>query len=97
MDGKTATNALGNIHNEVRHDLLVSDAKQIAQTVTQQVILPFLQLNIDPNINVSRIPRFEFDTKEREDLSKYADALPKLVGVGMQVPEKWAREKIRHP
>ena len=97
VDGKTATNALGNIHNEVRHDLLVSDAKQIAQTVTHQVILPFLQLNIDPNINVSRIPRFEFDTKEREDLTKYADALPKLVGVGMQVPEKWAREKLGIP
>lgn len=97
VDGKTATNALGNIHNEVRHDLLVSDAKQIAQTVTQQVILPFLQLNIDPNIDLSRLPRFEFDTKEREDLSKYADALPKLVGVGMQVPEKWAREKLGIP
>lgn len=35
-DGKSSTNALGNVHNEVRRDLLVSDAKQVAQTITQK-------------------------------------------------------------
>ncbi|MEL5367281.1 DUF935 family protein, partial [Serratia nevei] len=28
-DGKTSTNALGEIHNEVRHDLLSSDSRQL--------------------------------------------------------------------
>ncbi|SLM64493.1 Mu-like prophage FluMu protein gp29 [Dickeya aquatica] len=27
-DGKTSTNALGNVHNEVRHDILVADARR---------------------------------------------------------------------
>ena len=49
-DGKSSTNALGNVHNEVRRDLMISDAKQIAQTITQQIILPYLQINVDPNI-----------------------------------------------
>ena len=44
-DGKTSTNALGQIHNEVRHDLLVSDAKQLAATLTRQLIAPLLYLN----------------------------------------------------
>lgn len=96
-DGKSSTNALGNVHNEVRRDLLVSDAKQIAQTITQQIILPYLQINVDPNIDPKRIPAFEFDTKERGDLSQYADALPKLVGVGVRVPESWARDKLGIP
>ncbi|WP_285074305.1 phage portal protein family protein, partial [Kingella kingae] len=44
-DGKASTNALGQIHNEVRRDLLVSDAKRLAQTINQQLIEPFLRVN----------------------------------------------------
>ena len=36
-DGKTSTNALGEVHNEVRHDILTSDAAQIAATITRQI------------------------------------------------------------
>ncbi|MCL7770264.1 phage portal protein family protein, partial [Pasteurella multocida] len=96
-DGKTSTNALGQVHNEVRRDLLVSDAKQIAQTITQQIILPYLQINIDPNILPSRVPYFEFDTKEYADLSVLADAIPKLVSVGVRIPENWVRDKAGIP
>ncbi len=96
-DGKSSTNALGQVHNEVRRDLLVSDAKQIAQTITQQIILPYLQINIDPNISPSRVPYFEFDTKEYADLSVLADAIPKLVSVGVRIPENWVRDKAGIP
>ena len=96
-DGKSSTNALGNVHNEVRRDLLVSDAKQVAQTITQQIILPYLQINVDPNIVLHRVPYFEFDTKKYNDLSTFADAIPKLVGIGVQIPEKWTRDKLGIP
>ncbi len=96
-DGKSSTNALGNVHNEVRRDLLVSDAKQVAQTITQQIILPYLQINVDPNIALHRVPYFEFDTKKYDDLSTFADAIPKLVGIGVQIPEKWTRDKLGIP
>lgn len=95
-DGKTSTNALGNVHNEVRRDLLVSDVKQLGQTFTQQIILPFLQINfagVDPN----RIPSFEFDTKETADLAVFADSLPKLVDIGMPIPVQWAMDKLGIP
>lgn len=95
-DGKTATNALGQIHNEVRHDLLVSDAKQLAGTLTRQLILPLLQLN-KGNVDVSRLPRFVFDTQLPEDLTVYSDSLPKLVGIGMKIPLSWAQEKLAIP
>ena len=96
-DGKSSTNALGNVHNEVRRDLMISDAKQIAQTITQQIILPYLQINIDPNIAPHRVPYFEFDTKEYEDLSVFADAIPKLTGIGVQISESWVRDKLGIP
>ena len=96
-DGKSSTNALGNVHNEVRRDLMISDAKQITQTITQQIILPYLQINVDPNIAPQRIPYFEFDTKESEDLSVFADAIPKLTGIGVQISESWVRDKLGIP
>ena len=96
-DGKSSTNALGNVHNEVRRDLMISDAKQIAQTITQQIILPYLQINVDPNIASHRVPYFEFDTKEYEDLSVFADAIPKLTGIGVQISESWVRDKLGIP
>ena len=96
-DGKSSTNALGNVHNEVRRDLMISDAKQITQTITQQIILPYLQINVDPNIAPHRIPYFEFDTKEYEDLSVFADAIPKLTGIGVQISESWVWDKLGIP
>ena len=96
-DGKSSTNALGNVHNEVRRDLMISDAKQITQTITQQIILPYLQINVDPNIAPHRIPYFEFDTKEYEDLSVFADAIPNLTGIGVQISESWVRDKLGIP
>ena len=95
-DGKTSTNALGQIHNEVRHDLLVSDAKQLAATLTRQLIAPLLYLNkgiADPN----NIPYFEFDTRQPEDMKLYAEALPELVQLGMKIPLEWAHEKLAIP
>lgn len=95
-DGKTSTNALGQVHNEVRHDLLVSDAKQLAGTLTRQLILPLLQLN-KGNVDMARLPRFVFDTQLPEDLTVYAESLPKLVEIGMRIPLGWAQEKLAIP
>lgn len=95
-DGKTSTNALGQVHNEVRHDLLVSDAKQLAGTLTQQLILPLLLLN-KGNVDEARLPRFVFDTQLPEDLTAYAESLPKLVEIGMKIPLEWAQGKLAIP
>lgn len=95
-DGRASTNALGQIHNEVRHDLLVADARRLAQTINRQILEPFLRVNfaIDED---TRLPQFEFDTREAADLAAIAEALPKLVDVGVQIPERWARDKLAIP
>ncbi len=96
-DGKSSTNALGNVHNEVRHDLLVADARQIATTLTRDLIYPLLVLNTSAIDGLRRCPRFVFDTTEPEDMALYADAVPKLVDTGMQIPTAWVHEKLRIP
>ena len=68
-DGKTSTNALGEVHNEVRHDILTSDAAQIAATITRQILAPLAYLNCgvsDPAL----LPYFRFDTRQAEEGEK---------------------------
>ncbi len=94
-DGKTSTNALGEVHNEVRHDILTSDAAQIAATITRQILAPLAYLNCgvsDPAL----LPWFRFDARQAEDIKTFADALPKLVSV-MDIPAAWAHEKLKIP
>ncbi|WP_175892413.1 DUF935 domain-containing protein [Burkholderia cepacia] len=94
-DGKTSTNALGKTHNEVRRDLLTSDARQAQRTMTNLCYM-LAALNAGAS-DPRRCPRFEFDTREAEDLALYADSIPKLVGAGMKIGRRWAQEKLMIP
>jgi len=96
-DGKSSTNALGNVHNEVRHDLLAADAKQVASTITRDIIFSLVTLNKGQVFDKRRLPRFRFDTMEAEDLGIYSEALPKLVSMGMKIKTEWAHDKLRIP
>jgi phage gp29-like protein len=89
--------ALGKVHNEVRHDIRRSDARQIAATLTRDLVYPLIAVNKSGIEGLARCPRFVFDLAEAEDLTAYSDALPKLVGVGFQVPLSWAQEKLNIP
>lgn len=97
-DGKTSTNALGNVHNDVRHDLLVSDARQINGTLTSQLVYPLLALNGKlGDGGLRRCPRFQFDVSEPEDMKLLADALPKLASAGAQIPVSYVNDKLKIP
>lgn len=95
-EGQHGTQALGNVHNELRQDLRDADARQLQNTLTQQLIYPILAVNKGLE-DVSRCPRLVFDVLEAEDLALYADAVPKLVGVGMRIPAGWAHDKLKIP
>lgn len=88
---------VADLHAEVRHDILAADARQIAGTLTRDLVYPLLVLNGSGIDSYRRCPRLVFDLAEPEDVTAYADALPKLVGVGMRIPRTWAQEKLRIP
>jgi phage gp29-like protein len=96
-DGKSSTNALGNVHNEVRMDLRNADAAQIAASLTRDLVYPVLQLNGYGLDSRRRCPRFKFDTTDTEEMGVYSEALPKLVSVGVQIPASWANTKLKIP
>lgn len=86
-----------NLHSEVRHDILVADARQIAGTITRDLLYPLVALNRGNLSGLRRCPRFVFDTGEAEDIKLFAEALPELVGVGLRIPVSWAHDKLRIP
>ncbi|MFZ2269056.1 MAG: DUF935 domain-containing protein [Azonexus sp.] len=88
---------VADLQGEVRTDIRNADARQIAATLTRDLIYPLVAFNL-PGINgLSRCPRFVFDTGEAEDLKLYADALPKLAQGGARIPVSWVHEKLRIP
>jgi phage gp29-like protein len=96
-DRGSNTNALGNVHNEVRKDLRDADARQIQTTLTRDLIYPIAALNGFLTDGPRRAPRLVFNTREPEDLKLYADALPALVKIGMRIPRRWASEQLAIP
>lgn len=95
-DGKSSTNALGNIHEITFDKIIKSDAKQAARSITDSLIHYLMRLNY-PNITADRYPSFQFDTSDTEDLTKFGESLPKLVEIGFQIPRSWAHLKLGIP
>lgn len=95
-EGQHGTQALGQVHNEVRLEIREDDARCIAESFTRQVIQPMVALNV-AGFDPRRLPRLVFDTGEPEDLELYASALPKLATAGLKIPVKWTQQKLRIP
>lgn len=96
-DGKSSTNALGNVHNEVRQELRDSDLRQIASSISRYIVYPLWMLNCSTSGDPRRAPKFQFDTAEPEDMALYSAHLPGLVDLGMRVPMSWAHDKLMIP
>lgn len=95
-EGQHGTQALGNVHNDVRMDIRAADARLISESITRQLIHRLVLVN-KPGVNPQRMPRLMLDTGEPEDLQAYADNLPKLAKAGLKIGRKWAQDKLRIP
>lgn len=96
-DGKSSTNALGNVHNEVRKDLRDGDVRQANTTLTRDLVYAMAALNgLAPN-GLRRSPLFRLNAQEREDLATFSEALPPLVNMGVRPPIAWVHERLGIP
>lgn len=97
-DGKTSTNALGNVHNEVRHDLRDSDIRQLNATLTAGLLHAIATVNgLMPPEGARRAPVLRLKVEDTEDITTFAQALPALVNIGFQIPVQWAQERLGIP
>ena len=87
--------AQGKVHNEVRHDLTVADAKALAVTIRRDIIKPLVEYNFGYNMN---IPFFTFDCQEAEDQKETVDIYKTLVcDMGLKIPESHIYKKFNIP
>lgn len=96
-DRGSNTNALGNVHNEVRKELKDSDARQVEATLSRDLVFPLAVLNGMARNGYRRCPRLVLDTAEIKDIGTFATALPPLAKAGMRIPVSWAHRELGIP
>ncbi|PIP98541.1 MAG: hypothetical protein COW76_20480 [Shewanella sp. CG18_big_fil_WC_8_21_14_2_50_42_11] len=89
--------ALGQIHNEVRYDIRDADLRQIAKTLSRDLLWPMVVFNQNGIHSFFRCPKFEFITEEAEDIKLLADSIPKLQQMGMSISKKWLHKQTQIP
>lgn len=89
--------ALGNVHNEVRHDLKAADARQLAGTLSRDLLWPMLVLNRGGYDDPRRAPRLVFDTRDPAEVAQVATNIKTAVDLEIEVPLQWAREQLSIP
>lgn len=88
---------VADLHAEVRHDILHADARQIAGTLTRDLVYPLTVLNGGGIDSYRRCPRWVFDLGQAEDMAAFAQSLPVLARGGARIPVSWVHEKLRIP
>lgn len=83
--------AQAKVHNEVRLDIMSADARQLAQTINRDLIVPFVIMNFGPQ---AVYPRVAYPVAEPEDIKELTEAIQRLVPLGLRVSQREMRERI---
>ncbi|WP_341992304.1 DUF935 domain-containing protein [Azorhizobium sp. AG788] len=79
------------IHDKVRIDIAQADGRQLGQTVNRDLIQWFVAMNFGPQ---SLYPKAEWPVTEPEDIAALADAVARLVPVGLKVSQREIRDRM---
>ena len=88
------SHALGEVHNQVRWDLLEADGKALGDTLTRQLLAPITRLNLGP---AAPVPRWHFVLEEPQDLAALAGTIKTLAEAGLPIPSKWVYQRFAIP
>ncbi|WP_102226911.1 DUF935 domain-containing protein [Acidimangrovimonas sediminis] len=95
--GQTATtdaiaggHAVGQEHRQVQEDIERADAKALSAILNRDLIRPWVDLEYGPQ---ERYPRLVIARPEVEDIGTLADALAKLVPLGLKVQASEVRDR----
>lgn len=83
---KGGSHALGEVHNQVRWDLLESDARALEQTLTAQLLAPLVRLNLGDEFP---LPTWRFNLEKPRDLKALAETISTLGQAGLRIPTAW--------
>ena len=90
--GDRGSQALGTVHNDVRHDIEQSDGEQLAAALRRDVAIPIVALNHGPR---RAYPRLSIQREPMMDISALAEILERLVPLGLRVRVEEVRSRLR--
>ena len=91
QQGDSGSYALGQVHNLVREDIEDADGQALATTLRNQLVVPFITLNHGPR---ERYPRVIIKRERAAEIGVFADALARLVPVGLRVRQEDVRNRL---
>lgn len=83
--------AQAQVHNEVRHDVAMSDARSVSGTLNRDLVKPFVDLNFGVQ---DRYPQIKIIVEEAEDTNMVLTNTFRLVSQGMRVKASEVRAKM---
>lgn len=92
--GSRGSQALGNVHDNVRGDILESDAADVSETIRRDLIAPLVRMNFGRD---AFVPGFRLLTDESQDLAKFATGIKTLREAGLRIPASYVRDQAGIP
>ena len=88
-DGSSQSQA--KVHDDVREDIRDADAEQLAETLERDLVIPYIDLNHGPQENY---PSINLRESDQTDITIMAEALSKLVPLGLRVESSQVLDKL---
>lgn len=86
-----SSEAQAKVHDEVRHDIAVSDARAVAGTINRDIVRPF----VDLNFGVQQVyPKIALAIEEAEDVKAKITSAVALAGIGVTFKASELRAKL---
>ena len=89
-----SSRAQAEVHDRVRQDLRASDARQVAETIQRDLIIPFVALNRGAQ---EPYPRVRIPVPDPAARNSFTAAVKDLVPLGLRVPSAAVRSRLGLP
>lgn len=86
--------ASSKVHNDLREDIEVSDARQLAATLNRDLVRPLIELNKGPR---KKYPKLKIGRPDEEDVETLVKNVKDLVPLGLKVGMSTMQKKIGLP
>lgn len=95
--GDSGSRALGEVHQNVRADIVDSAANWLAEILNEQLLPALALLNTGQRPDYAELPYFEPSRKQGVDTKVLAETIEILVRAGLPIPKAWAYASLDVP
>ena len=92
--GRRGARSLGQVHQEVLHNLLQFDGEALEATINEQAVERLVDFNY---ADVEDYPAFRIPLKPRREIVPFTQSLEGLVRMGTRIPERYVHDELDIP